>query len=497
MKGLLAFLSRLWLRAVQAVEPLSTRFPALRGFLVRIVGQAVGLVRFLGAVVVTLASFLRGPLRFSVAVLLKNKFASAVVLVGLALITVLFVGLGEDEVPAVQADPLPEDRPDFFIGAVISLSGDLESQGNRMRRGYETAIAAYNGSGGIRVGGVPHNLSLLVYDDESSMVRAAEVTELMLLEGPLQVLLGPYSSALSQPVVEKARQNGIPVLLPIASAAGLSGAGGAHLLQTPPERHLVEAARIFLEQVRTRNASLVAPEERFANGPEPTVVLSAAGDAHSREVIGGVRRALAGVPSEVIELDLGLPEEEFAAAAEMLGSVDAMFVSSYADGATRLMEKIANEGINIPFVALTHCEVAGIARREPIAAEGALCSLHWQSGVKNPGLAPLASNSFENAYYEAYGSRPSHHAAAAGAAIQVIAEALRRSELSGTPLADEIRGTDLETFYGPVRFGTGGVNEAKPMVLSQVIQSRFVPVAPQHLAARSPNPVRPTLASSQ
>lgn len=496
MRRLLELLVKVYWLAKNALEPAMRGLPWLQRALARLADATVGLARFLVAIVVTFASFAKGPAKVLLESLRNNKMAGGVVLVGLVLIIALLVDTGPDPLPA--ADPLPEDRPDHVIGAILSLTGDLERQGNEMRRGYETAIRAYNDAGGIRIDGVPHNLALVIYDDESSVARAGEVVELMFAYDRPQVLLGPYSSALSRLVVSIAAEHGVPVVLPVASAAGLGGVQGEYQIQTPPERHLVEAAGIFLEHTRNVNASLIDPEKRFANGPAPRIVLSAAADPHSQAVIDGVRKALARLdPVEFVELDLHSPEEQYAEDKKVLEKVDAMFVSAYADGARRLMETIATEGINIPFLAMTHCDVAKVTRQEPTAAEGALCALHWQAGAKFQGMAPLADNNFENSFHQQYGSRPAHHAAAAAAAIQVVANALKISQANGTAFADALAATDINTFYGPVRFSHDGQNDAKPMVLSQVIQSQYAPVAPHHLATLEPNLTRPVLAEAK
>ena len=38
--------------------------------------------------------------------------------------------------------------------------------------------------------------------------------------------------------------------------------------------------------------------------------------------------------------------------------------------------------------------------------------------------------------------------------------------------------TDLNTFYGDIRFGSEGNNIAKPMILRQIQNGKYVPVAP-------------------
>ena len=489
--------SRIYWAARERLGKLAKGTPGLARAFGAVFGLVAAVAAFAYAMVAAVLSALREPTRSALRTLLANRMASAVVVVGVVVITLLLVGRSARDQP--QPDPEPEDRPSYMIGAIVSLTGELSRHGNEMLRGYETAIRAYNTAGGIRIGDMPHNLALVVYDDESSQIRAGEVARVMVSREKPPIILGPYSSGMSQLVLGVADEGGVPVVAPVASAAGFArDSDDVFLIQTPPRSHLVDAARIFAEQVRGRRAELVDDDERFAGGANPRVALSFGDDPHSSAVRAGVLEVLGALEGvELFDFDLSLPDEQFDEAKAELGSVDAMFVSAYAQGATRLIETVATDGINIPFLALTHCDIARIARLQPFAAEGALCAIHWQAEARFQPSAPLAGDGdLRAAYFDEYGSRPSQHAVAAAAAIQVIAAALNRQEASGTPLAEALRATDIDTAYGPVRFDPAGRNVAKPMVTSQIAQSLFVPVAPAQVAQRAPTPTRPQLATS-
>jgi branched-chain amino acid transport system substrate-binding protein len=52
--------------------------------------------------------------------------------------------------------------------------------------------------------------------------------------------------------------------------------------------------------------------------------------------------------------------------------------------------------------------------------------------------------------------------------------------------------TEIETFYGPVKFDAAGRNVAKPMVLTQVQGGDYVVVSPAEWAAGTPVIPRPS-----
>ncbi|MBF2735342.1 MAG: ABC transporter substrate-binding protein, partial [Betaproteobacteria bacterium AqS2] len=359
-------------------------------------------------------------LRAAAGVTAANKLTAGIVAVGVALIGLLLAGGGSEPAPVAAGEI---DRPDYVVGAVVSLTGKLGREGSEMHRGYAAAAALLNAAGGVDVDGVPHDLKLVVYDDESSPVRAREVVRLLLDKHAPQAVLAPYSSRLAEAMLEVAQDREVPVIVPVASAEGLASARrGVFQLQTPPQRHLRDAAALYLDYVAAARADEQTPaKKRFANGAQPRVLLAAAADPHSQAVLAGVREALAAdADIEVVEFDIGMSEEEYGEAKKALAKTDALFLSGYAPGAIRLMETIAADSVNIPYIAMTHCSQANINRHYPTVAEGALCALHWQPEAGFGGVTPLGADEFLTFFYERYGAVPTHRSAAAAAAVDLL-----------------------------------------------------------------------------
>lgn len=438
------------------------------------------------------------------AIVRNNRLSAATVIGGSILIVALLLSIEERKLP--QPDPAFDDRPRYVIGAVVSLTGKYARQGNEMLQGYKAATELINEAGGIRIEDVPHNLALEVYDDESSVLRVPDVTRRLVGNGSSEVLLAPYSSALAKPMIAVTVPVGIPVVVPIASAAGLGDvpAVSAFLLQTPPRRHLQLAADALLGHFATVRGEFAKDERKkrkgpFANGARPKVLVSAAADLHSQNVIAGVLEVLGQDETiEIEQIDLQVTDDqERKALNQKLAKADAVFVSAFSAGATKLMETIASKGISIPFIALTHCDIANIGTEEPTAAQGALCAVHWQPEARFKGSEPLTAEVFAKRYFEDNAQVPSHRAAAAAAAIQLIASALHRMQHDeALAMGDALATSRIDTLYGPLAFDRNGTNTNKPMVISQIQLSRFIPVAPAPIAAASINFIRPQLAAS-
>jgi branched-chain amino acid transport system substrate-binding protein len=87
------------------------------------------------------------------------------------------------------------------------------------------------------------------------------------------------------------------------------------------------------------------------------------------------------------------------------------------------------------------------------------------------------------AAYKDYSVVP-YQTASASAAIVVYKDAFQRAgSLDPENVRDALAKTDMMTFYGPVKFGPAGNNPAKPMVLRQIQNGKYVVVAPTKYAA--------------
>jgi branched-chain amino acid transport system substrate-binding protein len=120
------------------------------------------------------------------------------------------------------------------------------------------------------------------------------------------------------------------------------------------------------------------------------------------------------------------------------------------------------------------------------AAEGILCPTQWAESLKYRdelfGTAKDYYDKFLKAHPE-YDNVP-YQVAEASAAIQVWADAFRRAQSFDTEkLRDALARTDIDTFFGHVRFSKAGNNIAKPMVLRQIQDGKYVVVAPTKYAA--------------
>jgi branched-chain amino acid transport system substrate-binding protein len=142
--------------------------------------------------------------------------------------------------------------------------------------------------------------------------------------------------------------------------------------------------------------------------------------------------------------------------------------------------------INVPIIAITHCEAAKVITNFGAATNGFLCPTQWAETLTYKddlfGTAAEFDALFKKSY-EGYKNVP-YQAAQASAAVMVWKDAFERANSFDVgKVRDALSATNLKTFYGDIRFAPEGNNIAKPMVLRQIQNGKLNVVAPSKWAS--------------
>ncbi len=171
---------------------------------------------------------------------------------------------------------------------------------------------------------------------------------------------------------------------------------------------------------------------------------------------------------------------------------DVLIVSGHEKGALTAITQIDALKVYLPILAMTHCNSAQIAEKLGQAAEYAFCAHQWHESLAYRDEVFGSAADFAKAFRDAYRYEAPYQAAQSAAAVHVYADAFKRAQsLDPEKVRDAIAATELNTFYGPVKFDEAGRNVAKPMVLSQVLHGKYVVVAPAKWATDKPVIPRP------
>jgi len=366
----------------------------------------------------------------------------------------------------------------IILGAAVSLTGKYSTNGKNTKDGYELAVKTINANGGVKVNGKSYKLKVVYYDDESTPARAAQLAERLISQDGVKYILGPYSSGLTKAIVPVTEKYKIPMIEGNGAAVSLFNKGYKYLFATlsTTEYYLKSAVELMAEQ-----ASKI--------GKKPSdirVAMAIENDPFSQDIRAGVMEEAKKRGMKIV-IDDKLPPElnDMSATLTKVKALkpDLLVVSGHAKGATLVVRQTNEQKIRVPMMATTHCDSAKVAEVMPAESEGFLCASQWDRSLKYSdkwfGRAEDYAVTFDKEYHYA----PPYQAAESTAAVLTFVDAFQRCNcFEPTKVRDSIAKTDMETFYGHIKFDKTGKNIAKPMVLYQVQNGHYRVVAPSKFA---------------
>jgi branched-chain amino acid transport system substrate-binding protein len=362
----------------------------------------------------------------------------------------------------------------IYLGAAISLTGKYAANGEHTQRGYDLAVKMINDAGGVTVDGKQYKLAIIYYDDESTPARGAQLAERLINQDGVQYMLGPYSSGLTEAMAPVTEQYGVPMVEANGASISLFQNGYRYLF----------AVLSTTEQYLASSVALAAElAEREGRDPA-TLTLAAAfeNDPFSQDIRAGVLADSEKYGIQVV-IDDQLPPElnDMAATLAKVKALkpDILVVSGHDKGAALAIRQVEEMRVDVPMMALTHCDSADIIGKFGAAAEYTLCSSQWAPTLSYSDDLFGSAGDFARLFEETYGYAPPYQAAESAAAVQVFADSFERAgSFEKEAVRDAIAATKMETFYGNIEFDETGRNIAKPMVLYQVQDGAYVVVAP-------------------
>ena len=366
----------------------------------------------------------------------------------------------------------------IVLGAAVSLTGKYSTNGEHTKNGYNLAVQRINEMGGVKVGGKSYKFKIIYYDDESNSKRAAQLAERLITQDGVKYMLGPYSSGLTKAIAPVTEENKIPMVEANGASRSLFTKGYKYLFAvlSPANQYLEVAIDLAVEK----------------NGGKPVRIAQAfEQDAFSQDVRLGVLDAAKRTGSKII-IDDKLPKElnDMAATLAKVKAVkpDVLVVSGHSKGALTAIRQISEMKVDVPMLAMTHCDASKLAKQHGAKSEYALCASQWHKTLTYKDKFFGDGIKYDKDFTKAYGYAPPYQAAESSAALLVFKDAFERANSFDTKkVRDALAKTKMQTFYGNIKFGSGGQNTAKPMVLFQVMcksgKCENVVVAPTKWAA--------------
>ena len=395
------------------------------------------------------------------------------VLIGL-LVAVAAVGFvfASPAVAKVEGDTI-------VFGAAVSFTGKYSTNGKHTKNGYDLAVKRLNEMGGVKVGNKTYKVKIKYYDDESTPARAGQLADRLIKQDGIKFILGPYGSGPTKGMVPITEKYKIPMVEGNGASRALFNKGYRYLFAvlTTSEQYLAESINLLAEEFKK-------------DGRDPstaTVAIAVENDPFSMDIRAGVLDDAKKWGMKVV-IDDKLPKEltDMTATLTKVKALrpDALIVSGHSKGAALVVRQTAQMKVDVPMLATTHCDAADVIGKFGGDANYTLCATQWDPTMTYKDEWFGFAGDYAVRFEKEYGYAPPYQAAESTASVLVYVDALQRAGTFDTEkVRDAIAATNLQTFYGWVKFDETGKNIAKPMVMWQIQKGKYTPVAPSKFAA--------------
>jgi branched-chain amino acid transport system substrate-binding protein len=300
-------------------------------------------------------------------------------------------------------------------------------------------------------------------------------------------MLGPYSSGLTKAILPVVGKHKVPMVEANGASRELFTKGYRYLFAvlSTSDQYLTPAIDLAAEHADKLGKSpdklkvaIVMENDPFAQDVRAGVL-----DDIERQ---GMRRVIDDqLPPELSDMSTTLSKVKAL-------KPDVLVISGHEKGALTAVNQIKELKVYVPILAMTHCDSAQIAEKLGPDAEYTFCAQQWHESLGYKDDVFGTAKDFANQFKVAYGYEAPYQAAELAAAVHVFADAFKRAQsLDPEKVREALAGTELQSFYGPIRFDAQGRNTAKPIVLTQVQGGKYVVVAPAQWATAKPVIPRP------
>ena len=367
----------------------------------------------------------------------------------------------------------------FKVGAVLELSGESATGGQIAQRGYQLWADSVNNKGGLTIGDNKYNVELLVQDCRSDPATGADAASRLATEEGVNAMFGAYTSGVQlamDPICAKYR---IPCI-----------AGSAE----SPNVWKKQPAFTFgvIPAVDTTAARSMQAIVEAANPKPATAAVVGANEPFSDNTAEGFRAGAEQSGLNVVHFGLFPPNADLAPVAGVVAAQrpDIVAVGGHDILLVDFVKAMAATGYTpkaiIEHYGITDASFANALGRQ---ADGVMGISVWLPTASFSDDLFGSAADYASAFQDAYGSPPDYTAAGCSAAGQVLQAAVEElgespslSEDARGQLNDRIAATDLQTFYGPIKFATEGDhfhnNTALDPMLVQIQGGQVKAIAP-------------------
>ncbi len=364
------------------------------------------------------------------------------------------------------------------IGASLSFTGQMSREGTLTKQGYDLWQKTVNNAGGINVNGEKYKVEIIYKDDQSDAQRSAKLTEQLITEEKVNYLLGPYSSGISAATAAIAEKYNKLTIVPLANAPSLYENGYKNLfgvlpLATTYLNGVLDIAKTL--DPNLKKVAIISPDALFS--------LSVAEGAKQYAETNGFEVVYYDkYPADAKDLSSMITKIKGAGAQILLGT------GYLADGvlAVRNAKDLGYKPAIMAFTIAT--SIPDFRKSLGADAEGVMGGEWWTPNMQWQGDIFGSAGDYAQLFKKEFGEEPAYYSAAASVTGIILQKAIEKAgSLEVDAVRDTMRGLDIQTFWGPIRFNEKGVNVGTSgAAVSQIQNGQVVVIWPQELQQNKP-----------
>jgi branched-chain amino acid transport system substrate-binding protein len=330
---------------------------------------------------------------------------------------------------------------EVLTGGAISQTGRFAEPAGRQVNAIKLWVDEVNARGGL----LGHRIKLILLDDKSDTQTSIKLYEKLITEDKVDVLLAPYSSAITEAVANVNERYKMPFVAYGAASTPIWEKGRKYIFSIVDVAENYQKGAVHLAaEIRVKRAAVIGEDSLFPRQ-------SGKGAKEWSKKLG---------IDIVVEENYPTKQTDFTALLQKIkaAGAEAIFSNSYfADAAAQLRQ--ARE-LNLNFKLFSSTVGPGLpAFPEQLGstAEYVLGFSQWEplpAVLRHPGM-----KEFIEAYKKRYGEEPNYHAGGAYGALMVTEAALKKvGSFDNEKLRDALATIDVTTVYGRYKVDEKGMN---------------------------------------
>ena len=357
---------------------------------------------------------------------------------GFVLSTAMMLGASAPQ--AAAASPI-------VIGGTVSKTGAFAEDAGYQVRGMELAVADANAHGGW----LGRKIKLKIYDDKSNAGEAVRLYTRLLTENNVSLLVGPYSSGITQAVAPLINKYHMATIEPGASMPNIYVNGNKWNIQGTPSSYDYLGGLLPIAKAHgVHKVAIMAMKSAFTLACE-----------HAR-----IDQAKKLGMKVVYQTQYSLPLSNASAIALAIKEADpgAVIGCTYFPDSVDFVKALHDQGFVPKFIGETVGPVeAAFGKAVGNLANGVVSNTSWWSNFKNPGTDHVVAE-----YKAKYHQMPDYHAITGYSAIQVLGDAVKATKsLNQAKLRTWMLHHSVQTVLGTFKVNDNGLSTGYDQYLVQ------------------------------